>query len=317
MSESRLPLLRRFPGLAALPRVRLANLPTPVYAADSLATGLWIKRDDLAGEPFGGNKLRALEFLLGAVREGDRIVTVGSMGSTHALATAIYARGLGARVSVFRWPQEMNADADRVAKRIATAADRSPRSRSLPGAYLRAIVERLRGARWIPAGGSTPVGVLGHVNAALELAEQIAHRELPAPRRIIVPLGSGGTAAGLALGSSIAGLDTEIIAVRVAPRVIANRQRVMRLTRKTAKLIQQHAGVPVAEPPGGMLRVIHDFYGGAYGRPSAAGTSAAQRARAASIIVDATYTAKSLAAAFRVVAAEGPTLFWLSFDGRG
>ena len=65
-----------------------------------------------------------------------------------------------------------------------------------------------RAAQYIPLGGSTPLGTLGHVNAALELADQVERGELPLPGRVVVPLGSGGTAAGLALGFAIAGLDT-------------------------------------------------------------------------------------------------------------
>src|SRR5256885_1804915 len=53
---------------------------------------------------------------------------------------------------------------------------------------------------FVPLGGSTPLGTLGHVNAALELAEQVAAGALPEPAAVVVPLGSGGTAAGLLLG---------------------------------------------------------------------------------------------------------------------
>ena len=63
-------------------------------------------------------------------------------------------------------------------------------------------------SRYIPLGGSTALGTLGHVNAALELADQVEAGELPLPGRVVVPLGSGGTAAGLALGFAMAGLDT-------------------------------------------------------------------------------------------------------------
>jgi D-cysteine desulfhydrase len=55
----------------------------------SLSPNLWIKRDDLCADPIGGNKVRALEFLLGSVAKDDDVVTVGSAGSTHALAVAI------------------------------------------------------------------------------------------------------------------------------------------------------------------------------------------------------------------------------------
>ena len=318
-----LPLVRRFPALGAVPRVSLGGgragvrVSTPVESADALAPGLWIKRDDLAGESFGGNKVRALEFLLGGVRAGDRVITVGARGSTHVLATVICARELGAHVSVFRWPQEMNAAAEQVARRIEVLADRAPVSWSTASAFVRAAVARLRGGRWIPAGGSTPLGILGAVNAGLELGEQVAAGVLPAPRRIVVPLGSGGTAAGLLLGTYAAGLTSEIVAVRVVPRIVANRRRVLRLTHATARLIAEYTREWIA-PPGTMLRVVHGYYGGAYGRVSSSGTAAAERcARHSGAVVDPTYTAKALAAAIEEAGTDrGPTLFWLTFDAR-
>src|SRR3954462_12116137 len=106
-----LPLLERYPALAELPRVELGSFPTPVARVAALSPNLWVKRDDLCADPLGGNKVRALEFLLGGVTRGDRLVTVGSAGSTHALAVATYGKRLGARVFVGRWKQEMNATA--------------------------------------------------------------------------------------------------------------------------------------------------------------------------------------------------------------
>jgi hypothetical protein len=62
--------------------------------------------------------------------------------------------------------------------------------------------------------------------------------------------------------------------------------------------------------------IAHDAYGGAYGRETAAATAAAERMRlAAGVTLDATYSAKALTRAL-ALAAESPTLFWLTFDQR-
>src|ERR687890_332349 len=76
------PLLDHFPELARIPRAALATLPTPIEPLPnaSPAGSLWIKRDDLSAEVFGGNKVRALEFLLGSVRRGDTVLTIGGEG---------------------------------------------------------------------------------------------------------------------------------------------------------------------------------------------------------------------------------------------
>jgi D-cysteine desulfhydrase len=310
-----LPLTRRYPALARVARATLAQFPTPVEALEGVSRELWVKREDVAAEPLGGNKVRALEFLLGDVRSGDRVTTVGAIGSTHVLATAIYARQLGARPLVFRWPQEMNATAREVAARLERAVDPAPVSGTVPGAYLRALLARARGAHWVPAGGSSPLGVLGQVNAGLELAEQVGAGLLPVPRRIVVPLGTGGTSAGIALGAAIGGLETQVVAVRVVPRIVANRWHVLRLATRTRRLIERLTGERLAAPV--PIRIVHEFYGGAYGRPTPTGENARHRALAAGVAVDSTYAAKALAAAIAIAEREGgATLFWLSFDGR-
>lgn len=299
-----------------VPRARLGNFPTPVQPLEELALGLWVKREDLAAEPLGGNKVRALEFLLAGVRAGAPVTTVGAAGSTHALATAIHARALGAQPMIYRWRQEMNATARAVAARMARELPGAPVARTVAGAYARAVVARLRGAHWVPAGGSSPLGVLGQVEAGRELAAQVAKGLLPPPRRIVLPLGTGGTAAGVALGTAMGGLDTEVVAVRVVPRLVANHAHVTRLAGRTSRLIRRLTNEPM--PPPAVIRVVHGFYGGAYGRPTVAGESAAERLRVRTgIAIDLTYTAKALAAALALIEQDGgTTLFWLSFDGR-
>lgn len=320
------PLVELFPALAALPRAALVHRPTPVEPVPGHPE-LWIKRDDRSAEPLGGNKARALEFLLGDVRSGDEVVTVGATGSSHALATATYARRLGATSTIYRWPQEMNEDAARVAERLERTADRAVLTAHPAIALLRARLHAWRAA-WraarraraaghrvhrVPAGGSSPLGVLGHVDAALELAAQVARGECPRPARVVLPLGTGGTAAGLLLGFAIAGLDTRVVAVRVVPRVVARRGRVLALARRTRRLIERLSGTPVAEPSPERILVVHDAFGGAYGRPTARARAAAGALREATgAVADATYASKALAVAMEP--RQGPTLFWLTYD---
>lgn len=312
------PLIERFPALRQFPRARLGRFPSPVTPAERLAKGLWFKREELNAEPLGGNKVRALEFLLGGVAAGDTVATVGAAGSTHALATAVYAHQLGARVRCFRWRQEMNPAARRVAARTSEETGASRLSRTVAGAYARAFVARLRGAHWVPAGGSSPLGVLGQVNAGLELARQIEAGALPHPDRVVVPLGTGGTVAGLALGFAIASVPTEIVAVRVVPRVVANARHVRALVSRTARLIERATDARVPRPGARGVRVVHDFYGGAYGRATKEGDRVASDClERTGIMVDPTYGAKALAAAVAIADERGgTTLFWLSFDGR-
>jgi D-cysteine desulfhydrase len=311
-----LPLLRRFPALATLPRATLGTYPTPVQRVrlDDGRT-LLVKRDDRTGAALGGNKVRGLEWILGDMRAGDHLVTVGPRGSTHALITATYARARDIRVTVVRWNQEMNAAARRVAPRIEQAA-RVIDAGWVAAAYVVATALRVRGARWIPAGGATPLAVLGQVNAGLELAEQVEAGVCELPERLVVPLGTGGTAAGLALGLRIAGLGTQVVAVRVVPRILGRQSRVARLGNATAALIERLTGERLPRLGGGRgnLRVEHAYYAGGYGRPLEGQRQADDVLQSAGIRVDDTYGAKALAAA--LAQRDHLTLFWLTFDGR-
>ena len=241
---------------------------------------------------------------------------MGATGSTHALATALCAGGLGARTTVFRWPQEMNAAARRVDMRLRQVASVRD-SRSTGAAYLRAVLHRLRlSGRWIPAGGTTPLGILGHVDGALELVAQVHAGVLPAPSRVVVALGSGGTAAGLLLGFAIGGLSTEVVGVQVVPRLVANAFRVRSLAARTRNLIEAVTGARV-DATGPRFSVETAQYGGAYGRETDAGRAAARRYREAhaGAMLDATYSAKACAAAL-ACSDDRPTLLWVTFDGR-
>ena len=182
----------------------------------------------------------------------------------------------------------------------------------------RALAYRvLHRVRYVPLGGSSPLGVLGHVNAALELTDQIARGEIEQPAFVVVPLGSGGTAAGLTLGFALAGLDTMVVGARVGPRLVVNRTRALRLAGRTLALIARISGRAIPTPRL-RLEVHHAAYGGAYGRPLASAAPAETTFRGAGgPSLDATYSAKALAAALSVARGrEGRVLLWLTFDAR-
>lgn len=311
------PLFDRFPKLATLERALLCTLPSPVQALDTVADELWIKRDDLNAPVCGGNKVRALELLLGGLARGDTVITVGGAGSTHVLATAVHAARLGVKTIAVRWKHEMNPMADLAASRIATLIDDSPVQRrvlfALALARYRAFT---RGIRYIHIGGSTPLGVLGHVNAALELAAQIRSGEMPMPRRVVLPVASGGTAAGLLLGFAIAGMDTAITGARVGPGMFVNRRNVLALARRTSRLIEGITGEKLPRLEASRLVIAHQVYAGAYGRALPRAIDAANILHEATgARLDDTYSAKAWVAALdERRATRGPLLFWLTFD---
>lgn len=309
-------ILNWFPALRDWPRVTLGTGPTVVERITLPGQrSLLVKRDDRYGDPIGGNKVRGLEWLLGGVRDGDRVLTVGPRGSTHALATSTYAARLGARVAVVRWNQEMNRVARLVDERLRRTTNVIDAG-WVGAAYALAVALRAthpRNTTWIPAGGATPRAIVGHVSAALELVKQVERGECPQPARVVVPLGSGGTAAGLWLGFSIAGAAIDVVGVRVVPRLVGRVGRVRRLAKATARLLRKSGPGVVPDPDSRRFRIEERFFGGAYGRPLPG--AADWSSLAGEVVLDDTYSAK----AYRAALAQddrGETLLWLTFDGR-
>lgn len=279
----------------------LGTWPTPLESHPGLAarTGvpeLWVKREDRSSALYGGNKVRGLEFLLRDVGPGDVVVTIGGWGSTHCLATARHARARGAQAVLAQFPQghsDSEARTSRASGSISSRVFAASRWGSFPVAWLRAwsFAGRLGRRVYIPGGGARPVAVLGHLLATLELATQ-----LPAPPdAIVTALGSGGTAAGILLGCSVLGWPTRVVAVRVAPVVVANQWRVESLARRARRLVISR-NVPLPHTPTSPRLSVVDGIGGGYGVPSVAGEEARAWGAEAGLDVDATYTGKTVAA---------------------
>ena len=312
-------LVARYPRLADLARVDLRVRETPVERWRVEDVMLLIKRDDLSCDTLGGNKVRALELLLAGVGPDHTLLTVGATGSTHALAVAQFGERLGAVTEVITWPQESHAVSRATAARLTTLATVTP-ARSVAEAYLRAIIRRLRRrVHWVPAGGSVALGALGHVSAALELAAQLERDGVAPPELLVVPLGSGGTVAGLLVGLALAGLRTRIVGVQVVPGIIASRRQVLGLAERTRALLARQIGMLVPSPDPAHLELDRGAYGGAYGRETIGATRAANALRSAGgPQLDATYSAKAFSVALERArhAPDGRVLFWLTFDGR-
>ncbi|OGV67560.1 MAG: hypothetical protein A3K19_13435 [Lentisphaerae bacterium RIFOXYB12_FULL_65_16] len=332
-----LPLFKQYPGLASrFPHLALGQFPTPVarlarVEADAGLRGLYIKRDDLSGACYGGNKVRKLEFLLAAAHcAGAReVITFGFAGSNHALATAIYAGQLGMTSISMLLPQ---VNAHYVRRNLL--ASHAVRAELRPCAnWLHLILATMRrvvrgmlrngvAPHAIPAGGSCPLGVIGYVNAAFELRDQIAAGELPEPDVVYVAMGSMGTAAGLMLGLRAAGLKSEVVPVRVIEREMARARGLRRLLRRTALLLHQ-ADPAFPEYDGAVASVpIRDD---ALGRGYACFTEEGQRAAAivheeCGIVLNGAYTAKAFAALLgdmeRQALRDKTVLFWNTYNSR-
>ena len=310
------PLLQRYPTLrSTTPWLQLAELPTPVEQIVLDDRTFWIKRDDLTSPAYGGNKVRKLEFILGEARRrrATRVITVGAAGSHHALATTVFARSLGMDTTLVLFPQAFTPHVREVLLADATLGAEvryTGRMATVPTALAAARIAHWSARAFvIPAGGSDPLGTLGYVNAALELGEQVDAGLLPAPEVIVLPAGTLGTTAGVALGLSIANLPTRIHATRITSRVITNDRVLRKLIADTAALLQ-NGGVQVdAHDAIARVHLSHDQIGPGYGVATEAGEAAAAEFATHGVHTDPTYASKA-AADLMTLPRDQRVLFW-------
>lgn len=333
-SAANFPLFREFPTLALrLGRVALSDGPSPVAELESISrrtgTETWIKNDGLYGTLYGGNKPRKLEFVLPrALATGARtIMTTGPLGTHHGLATALYGRSLGLNVALLLTYQRPSEHVVRQLCRMRRAGAEMLYTRSGP---LTAVMvpylavkytgcDRGRRPYLLPPGGSTPLGALGYVNAALELAEQVRAGELPEPKAIVLPVGSGGTAAGLALGLGIAGLRSKLVGVAITRAPTSWAMTVRRLALETARLLRQSGAGPLDAQIADVL-VSDRWLGGGYGRSTTESEEALRFMTSQEAVpLEPTYTAKTMAGLLAMCTAgelRGPVLYWHTYDAR-
>lgn len=285
-------------------RVPLAHLPTPVQRFEALdrwiGSEVWVKRDDMTGGAEAGNKLRKLEYLVAdAERRGARtLITCGGIQSNHARATAIVAARRGLRSLLFlrgELPGTLSGNLllDRlVGADIRTISPEQYRARS---ELMLQAAESLTGEHApgyvIPEGGSNGLGALGYVEAMREVAEQ-RRLGLCGDRRpfdaIVLACGSGGTAAGVAVGARRSGL-----AERVVPIAVCDDRSYFEVV--IARIVSEMRAIDPTLPEAAELTILDGFKGPAYGIASHEQTRfLVEVARRTGLLLDPVYTGKAM-----------------------
>lgn len=277
---------------APRPTVSFAATGTPLQRADRLGAALglkpglmWVKRDDLTGLAGGGNKARKLEFLCAdALSDGcDTVVTGGAAQSNHVRMTAAACAALGLRcVAVLAGPCPQIWQGNLVLDRLLGAevrwADRVDLVAALDEEKARLTAEG-RAVYVIPLGGSSPVGALGYVTCADELAE-----EAPPDALVVCADGSGGTHAGLVAGF---GAHERVLGVNVG---------FDDLDPKVAELAAATACLAGRSEPSGAIR-LDAGQPEPYGEPTAATREALElAAHCEGLVLDPVYTGRAMAA---------------------
>ena len=293
------------PLLNTLPRLRLAQLPTPLEEARRLSESLGgprilFKRDDLTGVALGGNKVRKLEFVIGrAVAEGmDSLIVSGGFQSNLARIAAAMGNRLGLQVVLVlggepgepRLPTG-NLLLDHLFGVTVHTVDTSPRWEF--GTAVEDVAEdlRRRGKRpfVVPLGGSGPEGMAGYVSATQELLAQLSELELQ-PSRLYVPVGSGGTFSGLVLGALNQGATYQVVGISVS----RNRDYLLEQLPLAAAAAAESLGL-ARRPLASDLCVDDSYIGTGYGAMTEGCRNAISLvARTEGVLLDPVYSGKAM-----------------------
>jgi len=276
---------------------------------------VWIKREDLLPLAFGGNKLRNLEFLVGAaLADGaDVLVTSGRRWSNHCRLTAAAGAVAGLPVHLVLTgppisPPGANERLDRLLGAIVHVAATDARAdrEALVDEVLASLRAEGRRPYVVPIGGSGAIGAAGQVLGGLELAAQARALGME-PGAVVLPSATGGTQAGILVGLRLGGVASRVIGIAVASPPAELVPVIAQLLRELRPL----AGLGVDEAE---IDLDGDFRGPAYGVPTPAAAEAAELlARTEGILVDPIYTAKALAglvAGIRSGQLTGSSVFW-------
>jgi len=326
-----IPLFEAYPALEKhLPWMLLGNWPTPVRKLSNLGKAighenLWIKRDDLSSDIYGGNKVRKLEFIIpDALRKKKKyMIAVGGIGTNSGLATTIHCGRAGIKTVLLLVPQPITQNVQENLLLDQHFGAEINVFHSQPEAYLRVAWVLLTHPNFylLWAGGTSPFSTISYVNAVLELKRQIDGGLLPAPKYIFGATGSMGTTAGLIVGARLAGLKSRIVGVKVSWDAYSNVRGTVSLANKTARLMRKlDPSVPEMKFTAADFDLELNYYGGEYGRMTPESKAAVDLMKETEgIKLETTYTGKTLAAMLDFVKNNrslngAPVLFWNTYN---
>lgn len=289
------------------PRAGLVTAPTPLERlhrlSDHLGIELFIKRDDLAGIPFGGNKSRQLDYYLGAAQAAgaDTILITGAVQSNFVRTAAYSAASLGMKAVVQLEDRVPDTDENYrtsgnplLLKIVGAEVLHYPDGEDEAGAdaNVRRRAAALQAEGRVPyviplALDNPPLGALGYVRAGHEIMTQADDFDV-----VVTPSGSGSTHGGLLAGLRGAGSRARIIGSCVRRDKVQQEARIAEVTRRLCALCDDVKAVK-----DGDVRIWEGALAPGYGRLGPAAREAmAMMAEYEGILLDPVYSAKTFAA---------------------
>ena len=314
-------------NLAAIPRIALAHLPTPLEPMPRLSAELggpeiWVKRDDCTGLSTGGNKTRKLEFLMAEADAAgaEMVMTQGATQSNHARQTAAAAAKLGMKCHILLEDRtgsndpNYNGNGNVLLDHLHGATTEIHPGGGDMNAIMEAEANKRRsdGARvyTIPGGGSNPTGAIGYVNAAMELVTQSNDARLSFDT-IVQATGSAGTQAGIVAGLRAMNANIPLLGIGVRAPKPKQEANVLALAAATAERLGC-AGIVRSQD----VVANCDYVGEGYGIPTEGCLEAVRMfAELEGLLLDPVYSAKAAAGLIDLIrkgkfSAGQRVLFW-------
>ncbi|TMW68612.1 hypothetical protein Poli38472_006080 [Pythium oligandrum] len=296
-------------------KLRLGAFPTPIFpfAPPGLPEGvkLYIKREDFCGMETSGNKIRRLEFIFQDVvdQKADCIVTCGGAQSNHCRAAAVAARWLGIDSHLVLITDKPEEDPGLVGNLMfyrllgakITQCSFQEFIQHGSQSILEKTCERLREEKRRPylisLGGSGGLGTWGYLSAVDEIQQQLQEDNIEITD-IAFGSGSGGTAAGIALGAYLQAKHSSQSAVRFDGTIPVHAYIVVGDDEYVYKHIDEQVLPEMGAPPELTSRdflQITDAQGKGYSQSTDEELEfITEVARATGVVVDPVYSGKAL-----------------------
>jgi 1-aminocyclopropane-1-carboxylate deaminase/D-cysteine desulfhydrase-like pyridoxal-dependent ACC family enzyme len=289
--------------IGRLPRVRLAFTPTPLEEVPNLSRALGgprilIKRDDLTGFAFGGNKVRAMEFRLAHVQaQGYTAFVLVNIGqSNHARLHASACARLGIKMVIVKpGPKGERNQGNLLLDRMvgAEVVETGTTDPAELEKILDDTLEDLRRRGYKPYASTrepfSPIaGTIAFTEASIELLDQLDQAKVQANRVFLV---GGTSSAGLALGGKLLGAPYKVHAISVGGSKEALLASELKLSNRVATEVLDLP--PLME--GDDFAVFDDYVGDRYGQATEATLEAIRLvARTEGVFLDPVYTGKAM-----------------------
>jgi len=285
-------------------RIKLANLPTKIEKLNRLSKllggpDIYVKRDDYTGTEISGNKVRKLEF---SVKEAldmgcDYLITCGGIQSNHARATVAVAVKMGMKAGlVLRGNEDNEIDGNLFINKLLGADIRFITPEDYRNRRMEIMEElkkemELQGFKpyIIPEGASNGIGSFGYFNAMEEILAQEKEMGIHFDG-IFIAIGSGGTHAGLLLGSKLLNSTSKIYGINVCDDEEYFKNNIYQILIESNKYLDRDIDFDKSE-----INIIDGYVGRGYALSTPAELNfISDLAKLEGIILDPVYTGKGM-----------------------